>query len=113
MKPATVAILGGIAALTAIYLINKTLRGGETIIRSIGDQVDPTNPENFAYSGINKVGGVLSGDTSGSWTLGGWIYDITHDEFNPNTPPAGGGRTTQITPIEVDPYGDPMGYYYP
>lgn len=120
MKNTTIAILAGIAAVTAIYLINKTVQGGATVLRSIGDQVDPTNPDNYIAAGINKVGGVLVDDPSGpgknadgSWTFGGWIYDVTHTDPLAPTPPAGGGRTTQITPIVADPYGDPMGYYYP
>ena len=117
LKPTTIAILGGIAALTAIYLVNKTVQGGATVLRSIGDQVDPTNPDNIAYSGINKVGSVLVDDpmgpgknADGSWTFGGWIYDVTHDDPLATKPPAGGGRTTQTF---TDPYSDPMGYYYP
>lgn len=85
MKPETVAILGGIAALTAIYLVNKATTGGAAVLQTIGDAVDPTNPNNIAASGVNKVGGIIVSDprgpgknADGSWTLGGWIYDISH-----------------------------------
>lgn len=84
MKPTTVAILAGTAALTLIYLAHQAAKGGSTLIRTIGDQVDPTNPENIAYSGINKVGSVLASDPSGNWTLGGWLYEATHEEYDPN-----------------------------
>lgn len=40
------------------------------------DLVNPTSRDNLAYSGANSVGQALSGDEY--WTLGGWLYEITH-----------------------------------
>lgn len=86
MKPSTVAILGGIAALTVIYLSKQAAQAGTQLFQTIGDAVDPTNPDNIAYAGINKVGTVLTGpegsgrNADGSWTFGGWLYDVTHPE---------------------------------
>lgn len=34
------------------------------------------------YSVVNGVGAGISGDDD--WTLGGWLYDLTHDEYDPN-----------------------------
>jgi hypothetical protein len=42
--------------------------------------VDPTDSRNLAYSGVNALGGAISG--SSGWTLGGWLYDVAH----PNQP---------------------------
>lgn len=83
MKPTTIAILGGIAALTAIYLARQAAVGGAAILQTVGDAVDPTNPNNIAASGINKVGAIIvtsdnGRNADGTWTLGGWIYDVTH-----------------------------------
>lgn len=52
--------------------------------------LDPTDPNNLAYSGVNAVGAALSGD--GSFSLGGAIYDLGHSDptnaapsFNPDS----------------------------
>jgi hypothetical protein len=98
MKTEHVIILGGIAAATVIYLSAKAAQTGTQMLQTIGDAVDPTNPDNIAAAGINKVGGVLVTDPTGagknadgSWTLGGWIYDVTHPQTvfqrdNPSNP---------------------------
>lgn len=38
--------------------------------------INPVNQENVFYQGTNAVGSKLTGDKD--FTLGGWIYDITH-----------------------------------
>lgn len=100
MKTEHVIILGAIAAGVVIYFGNKAAATGSQLFQSIGDAVDPTNPDNIAASGINKVGTVLvtsptgpGKNADGSWTLGGWWFDITNPEIaykrdnfnNPNT----------------------------
>ena len=47
--------------------------------------VNPTDPRNLAYTGVNAVGSVLTGDSG--FTLGGWIYDITHPTVAHNSAP--------------------------
>ena len=109
MKTVHVAVLGSIGAVAAVYLATKAAQGGATLIRSIGDQVDPTNPDNIAAAGINKVGGVLVTDpqgpgknADGSWTLGGWWFDIT----NPETAQAVKDITKPVPPKSTDYWPD-------
>lgn len=45
--------------------------------------VNPLDSRNLAYSGVNAVGGAITGDTG--FTLGGWIYDITHPNVAKNS----------------------------
>ena len=47
--------------------------------------INPLNRDNIFYGGVNAVGGALVTDPAGpgknadgSWSLGGWIYDVTH-----------------------------------
>jgi hypothetical protein len=47
--------------------------------------VDPTSRDNVAYQTANQIGGSLvtapdgnGKNADGSWSLGGWIYDVTH-----------------------------------
>lgn len=49
--------------------------------------VNPINPDNIFNSSVNAVGGALVAsdgagkNADGSWTLGGWLYDVTHPEI--------------------------------
>jgi hypothetical protein len=49
--------------------------------------VNPLNHDNVFAGGVNNVGAAVSGDPG--WTLGGWVYDVTH--ANPNTSPTWDG----------------------
>lgn len=52
--------------------------------QTVGTWINPVSDQNLAYRGVNAVGGALVGasgngvNADGSWTLGGWLYDITH-----------------------------------
>lgn len=56
--------------------------------------VTPWSPQNVAYQSANSLGGYLSGDPSGNWNLGGYVYEVLHREpvalppVNPYSPPA-------------------------
>lgn len=90
----TVYLLAGGAALLAVLYVSA--RGAGNVGRSVGggavdlvtgivsgavealpEPIRPTSDQNVIYRGVNAVGGAVSGEGSG-WTLGGWIYDITH-----------------------------------
>ena len=61
-------IVGGVAAV-GLYLAWRKLP-------ALGDAVNPTNPENVFYTGVNGVGESVTGQTG--WTLGGQIYGWLH-----------------------------------
>lgn len=72
-----------LAILAAWYLKNKVVDGLGAGVDAIKDAaetvapyVNPADNRNVVYSGVNGIGGAISGDSS--WTLGGWIYDVTH-----------------------------------
>lgn len=91
MKPSTVAVLAGVAALTAIYLVRSAAsaagQGVAEVVGAMGQAINPTSDKNLAYTGVNAVGGVLVQDEAGpgknadgSWTFGGWVYDVLHGD---------------------------------
>jgi hypothetical protein len=63
-------ILLGAGALAFLYLKSKA---GEAL-----DAVNPVNPNNVIYGGVNAVGGALSGNDD--FSLGSWFYDVVHNE---------------------------------
>lgn len=79
----------GAAVLGGLYLVKRATAGVEQAAVWAGDAVqaiiNPASDKNIFYGGANAIGGAIAGDTSGSWSLGGWIYDITHDD--PLAPP--------------------------
>ena len=89
-----VALIG----VAAVYFIGKKLLGGAgDAARAVGDAVNPTSDKNLAYRGVNAVGATITGDDS--FSLGGWLYDLTHDEYDPNADvrtPAFAPRSVQV-----------------
>lgn len=64
-------------AVGALYFLGKKLAGSAgDAARAVGQAVDPTSDKNLAYRGTNAIGEALTGDKD--FTLGGWLYDITH-----------------------------------
>lgn len=44
--------------------------------QAVGSAVNPNDPDNLAYQGVNAVGATLTGNES--FNLGYWIYDKVH-----------------------------------
>lgn len=55
----------------------------ETVSEVASTSLNPASDQNLIYRGINAVGGAAAG--SDSWSLGSWIYDLTHSD--PLAPP--------------------------
>lgn len=54
---------------------------GVLLLRKFGSKVNPTSRDNIVYSGVNAVGDVLSdGQADNDFSLGAWIYDVTHPQ---------------------------------
>lgn len=62
------------AAAAGLYLVYSAKQG----VKAVATGLDITSGDNFAAAGVNKVGKAVSGDAG--WSLGGWIYDVTHPE---------------------------------
>lgn len=86
-----VVLLGG-AAFVLWQLKNKISTGSETLVGAL----NPVNPGNIVAGGVNAVGGAIAApggagtNADGSWTLGGWLFDV----FNPDTAAAVKDLTT-------------------
>lgn len=80
-----VLAVAGIVVLGLVWWNRKAI--GEAV-GSAAQLVNPASDQNLAYRGVNGVGQYVSGDES--WSLGGAIYDATHNdngEPKVNTPP--------------------------
>lgn len=76
----------GVLALGVVgYLAYKASSAAAAAAAWAGDNLNPASQNNVAYQTVNSFGGAIVSDPAGpgmnadgSWTLGGWIYDITH-----------------------------------
>ena len=77
------AAVAAVAAV-ALYFIGRKVAGAlPGAAATVGNAINPVNPDNIFAGGVNAVGGALSG--SSDWSLGSWIYDVTHpNDYDPN-----------------------------
>lgn len=89
MKPGAAINLAISAAIgVAAYLVYRGVKFGAGAVGDAAWAVAPWNHDNVIAETVNSLGAGLVSDpagpgknSDGSWTLGGWFYDITH----PNT----------------------------
>ena len=79
MKTSHMAIMAGVGALAAVYLIRKgataTVDAATAVITATGRAIDPTSDTNMAYQGANAVGAVLTDSKPGEFSLGSWLWE--------------------------------------
>ena len=72
------AVAVGVVGILIIgYIVKK--QAEEAIpeaAKAVGQAVNPINDENIFYTGVNAIGGYISGEDN--WKLGAKIYDWTH-----------------------------------
>ncbi|MEO8805845.1 MAG: hypothetical protein ABI433_07175 [Burkholderiaceae bacterium] len=89
-------IVGGVAVVA--YIAYKAVPKVAAAVGDAAQAVNPLNHDNVIAGAANKVGGIIAGDESGNWTLGGWIYDLTHKAYDPND--LGPARTNTTAPMD-------------
>lgn len=78
------AAVAAVAAV-ALYFIGRKVAGAiPGAASAVGQAINPVNPDNIFAGSVNAVGGALSGQDD--WSLGSWVYDVTHEEYDPNAP---------------------------
>ena len=79
--------------------IGKALTSASDLVTDVADSVivgtNPVNPANYANRAVTAIGSAVVSDTGpgrnadGSFTVGGWLYDITHADPVRNGPASG------------------------
>ena len=81
-KAAMVGV-GVLALGVVVYLIGRQLKGAAgAAAAAVGQAINPGSDKNLAYRAVTAVGAAASQDEG--WTLGGWLYDVTHPAYDPN-----------------------------
>lgn len=71
-----------VAAVAAVGVIvwrgSKIAGQAVDTITEAADKVNPANPDNVVNQAVTGIGKTVTGNEN--WTLGGWIYDMTHSD---------------------------------
>lgn len=68
---------GAVVVLVVLwYAKNKVSQAAGAVGDVLTHELNPASDQNLVYSGISGLGASVSGKDD--WTLGGWIYDVTH-----------------------------------
>lgn len=84
--------LGAVAVGGLLYLVNKITGAAAGAVGDVVDSVteaasttfNPASNQNFIYRSVNAVGDAIAlpdapgRNADGSFTWGGWFYDVTH-----------------------------------
>lgn len=76
----------GAGLLLAAYVGYKAYTKGAQAVTDVAQAVNPLNHDNIFAGAVNAVGEAVSEPDSagmnadGSWSLGGWIFDVTHPD---------------------------------
>lgn len=65
-------IIFGVVVVGGVVAYDQASRAAGSLV----GYVNPASPSNIFYAGVNAVGASISG--SESWSLGEWLYDISH-----------------------------------
>lgn len=73
-------VAGGVVLLVVFFTLRKdavALAGAAVDgVKAVGNAVNPVNHDNVFASGVNSVGGAITGESG--FSLGGWLWDATH-----------------------------------
>jgi uncharacterized protein (UPF0333 family) len=99
LEEKTVIIVGAVTvvSIVAAFLIKKAATAATGAASAAANAVNPLNNDNLFATGVNKVVQQATGDNT--QTMGGWIYDVTHNAHTSGaTAPANTPNTYQIPP---------------
>jgi hypothetical protein len=73
--------VGLVAFAGVAYLVFKARQTADAAAQMLSTTFNPASPDNVIYQTVNTAFASDTGpgaNADGSWTLGGWIYDVTH-----------------------------------
>lgn len=77
--------IGAVVIGAVVYLVRKGGDAAAAAVDAVVTGANPANPNNVVNSGVRAVGGAIVTDPAGpgknadgSWSLGGWVYDVMH-----------------------------------
>jgi len=81
-KAGMIVAIGLVGSVVVVIAAKKATEVVSDTAADIGHAVNPLNDENVFSTGVDAVGAKISGDEH--FSLGGWVYDLTHEKYDPN-----------------------------
>lgn len=83
-------LAAGLAAgLAVLWLVKKAGEARDSAaaaavdaVKSVADALNPTSASNLAYRGVNALGDAITADDPRPFSLGVWLYEVTHPAQN-------------------------------
>ena len=96
-KPIGIAVaVLGVGALVWFIYGRKVKAAAAAVVSA----VNPASDKNLVYNGVvGTIGRTISGDET--WSLGGWLYDVTHKDYDPNAPTSSAPTSSTLRPRSV------------
>lgn len=76
--------------------IGYKLYGAKEVIAGAVDKVNPASPNNFVNQGVESLGAAITGNDD--FTLGGWAFDVTHNDNGEYDPLGAGLELASLMP---------------
>lgn len=97
--------LAAAAVGALVYAYRRVSSGLQALptVAEITPLINPASNQNLVYQGVNAVGGAVAGRSD--WSLGSWVYDVTHPNENlehQSSPPP---KITDAPPTYFDQFG--------
>lgn len=80
VKGSEIVILA-VVAVGLYWLAKNEVKAGAA---AVGNAINPLSQTNVFNRAVNATGAAVTGTKPGDWSLGSWVYDLTHDEYDPN-----------------------------
>lgn len=73
-------VIGTAAAIGGLVLYKTATKGAAVVKTLATETLNPASDKNIVNAGVTQAGAAITGDKD--WTLGGWVYDLTHGAEN-------------------------------
>lgn len=97
-------IVAGVVLVVAGYAAYRAVKAVDVVSETFKTDLNPANQDNIINRAFTDTVRSVSGVEN--WTLGGWIYDLTHTPYDPNAPVIqyDAEGNIQSLPVGVTPY---------
>lgn len=75
-------VLVGALGVAAYFVVRQAGGKVEETFRDVGEAINPANNDNVISNAVNRAGEAVTGKKG--FSLGSWLYDVFHDEYDPN-----------------------------
>lgn len=97
-------VIAGVVVIVAAYAAYRASKAADVISETLKTDLNPASQDNFINRAFTDSVRAVSGREN--WTLGGWLYDLTHEPYDPNAPVIqyDAEGNIQSLPVGVTPY---------